>query len=1031
MGIAIAYRSFLAHFYIPGSTSAKYTFYIAENRYNHAGAEGIYPDILWNNSDLYDNYKQQYKPKLASKQGGKGVPTYITLTGTYTDYRSTQWAVNYTVYLGKNNYDDFHIDRNSEYTNKITIKGLRNNNSYKEYDDEGNLVDQHVWIDHRVNVSTTDISKHVTITRETLIDAHIEVRPLRINLAGSNYQRAAIYLPKYPDGNAWKQLDEIMGGANENWIAIENNNGSTNKGTLYSSNGKRRYFTTSLIEELHSQSASINIDSDGNKYINLVDGDCAWLYFDENASSATRRARIDVVFYPSSGSAVTESYYVYQSGYAESGGQKFENYEEYLHSYDSSDNYGLTTSPTDYTQKGLEWGYKGTVFSKNNIVSQVDIGWVLGNTTANLPYIQDLRYDYFCGTDLSSNSMGYIYSANTSWNALTDVQKQNETGLYFTDRATQNAPTPITIMDLNMRPSSAYQYCLSKNKFKEDADGNHTLDIHWYLPDVNELESVFKANHADADLYADAYYWSSQPSYTDLLGGTILDAIESVLGDTKIIDEDANNARAVSKTSTDNISRDQQHRIRCFYSSTGIDGVNMKDRVPSGLGGIIKIPMTVRDNGFFNSEAWLKSLEKDITQYPNPTPTYNFPEGKTYATGNSKRDDADDDFSGKEEDGTHYYNLNPLDSKNWGQISASGKTYYRTIHESKWPGLTQYDVKNVELLGYSAICELTNEKKKIVRSEIVRTGFKIESMPDVSGVFLDHNEGDGKTLKISFSKGQNDENHSPKYEYYNETSTTITEWAKEWYTPTYTADPNNGKEETFKGSDRSLETTAEAERLLKHEQLERSGYEITSSKTVRTGNKWYNYKYHYEIVASINKYYYASPGGWGTEKKTKDGVATSPKKSNVDALTIYGGNTFTITAEKGYRIRSIKVNFSDDNGVKNVTGDLVDISYRNLRLVDGRQTLPTTAAPDYMSYSGDGQAGWFQWTAPTVDEYASSVTLKLVAYVPADGTNVLRPTSFQYANPTQANLYQSDLETSIVIDSFEIRVEEDKSSTTD
>ena len=29
-----------------GSTSAKYTFYIAENRYNHAGAEGIYPDIL-------------------------------------------------------------------------------------------------------------------------------------------------------------------------------------------------------------------------------------------------------------------------------------------------------------------------------------------------------------------------------------------------------------------------------------------------------------------------------------------------------------------------------------------------------------------------------------------------------------------------------------------------------------------------------------------------------------------------------------------------------------------------------------------------------------------------------------------------------------------------------------------------------------------------------------------------------------------------------------------------------------------------
>ena len=77
-----------------GSTSSKYTFYIAENRYNHGGTAGIYPSDSWLTSDLYDNYKQQYKPKLARKDGGEGVPTYITVTGKYKDYRSKEWAVN-------------------------------------------------------------------------------------------------------------------------------------------------------------------------------------------------------------------------------------------------------------------------------------------------------------------------------------------------------------------------------------------------------------------------------------------------------------------------------------------------------------------------------------------------------------------------------------------------------------------------------------------------------------------------------------------------------------------------------------------------------------------------------------------------------------------------------------------------------------------------------------------------------------------------------------------------------------------------
>ena len=168
----------------------------------------------------------------------------------------------------------------------------------------------------------------------------------------------------------------IMGGNNENWIAIENNNGKSNKGRLYLTNGKRKYFTTSLIEELHAESSEIKIDSDANRYIPLKDGDCAWIYFDENSTSTTRQAKIDVVFSYFEGDkkfSVTESYYVYQAGYHQIGDLKFENYEEYLHSYDSEDNYNLQTSFVDYTQQGLNWGFQSNRVSANMHASPINL----------------------------------------------------------------------------------------------------------------------------------------------------------------------------------------------------------------------------------------------------------------------------------------------------------------------------------------------------------------------------------------------------------------------------------------------------------------------------------------------------------------------------------------------------------------------------------------------------------------------------------------------------------------------------------
>ena len=81
------------------TNSSTFTFYMAESRYNHGGTDGIYP------ADLPDENRQQYKPLLATSGTGSpatGLATYVTVNGTYIDYRGTSWTVNYKVYLGKN-----------------------------------------------------------------------------------------------------------------------------------------------------------------------------------------------------------------------------------------------------------------------------------------------------------------------------------------------------------------------------------------------------------------------------------------------------------------------------------------------------------------------------------------------------------------------------------------------------------------------------------------------------------------------------------------------------------------------------------------------------------------------------------------------------------------------------------------------------------------------------------------------------------------------------------------------------------------
>lgn len=1020
------------------------TFYISENRYNHnSDLRGIYPDDGWLTSTpsedvknyrspdddtklngvkyFYDDIIQQYKPKLADK--GEGEATYALISGTYTDYRGATWTVNYKVYLGKDNAHNFHVDRNSIYTNNITIKGIRNNDSH---DGEGQ-----VWIDHRVNVTgASGAANHVTITRETLIDSHIEVRPLRVSWPENEYVGVRVYLPTNSDGSL------------VNWIGIERFTGENNQeGTIYcyqgnQSTGKRKYFTTTLISELQSKEGEFGVKEDsGRKYVYLLNGECAWIYFDENNTASQREATINLEFYPASGSTTTEQYIVKQRGLQSIGGYKVESYEEYLHSYDSDDKYNLSTSPADYTQQGLAWGFPKQTISEDIIVSATQLE-ALGISIQD--YVSQ-RYDYFHKSDIPSGETYYPYINNGSgW-----VTASYGTGLIFTDRA--SAKKDVTIKDMGTIPDNAYQYCLSKNKFKEDPDGNHTLDIHWYLPDVYELQAVLDANQSAEDFGADSYYWSSQPAED---GSSI-----TILGyELSIKNEDGDNARAVSKSGKTDLDRSAQHRIRCFYDATGITA-DMSDRAPDGVGGNYNFYMKAYNgnaHAYFNYMLSGATTTSDnsttsTTNYGNENlayPTFDNP-GSEFDYFSGVVDQIGNDVQG--------FGKNPADQNNWSTYSVLGQTYYYTLHN--FTGLSVYTMENATFANAS---RPTTTKKSQVSVKSAKTRRSLNSsLPTASLNTLDHLTN-GDMLKISFSNDKNT-SHSPVF-----TFSELVNGSKEvtttryWQVPTYAQTTYTPKAESNSGTSvKSAQGRATALRQSTALANAKSAGETAALQAAKDQvesdypNRNYSYgtpSYTYgtpsyslagrrctitvtctisftatATTSPISYYANATGGGWdnGTSvTKTVDGIET-------DELRMYCGNSFTISLADAYKndyeITKVKVYFSGDNFVG--TSGTLGEDYIYTRFVDANISLPqektiskqgsteTLQLPG-MDYHDDTEAGTgsHQWTG----NGRQSVTLVLADYFIS---NNIWDNSYTYKYATAA----TNLSKYIVIDRIEVK----------
>lgn len=817
--------------------SIPFTFYMAESRFNRSEDNaredliGIYPedwltpaededvkgwtDLTAEQKKLpqnklngvkygYDHLIQQFKPKIVEQASnpspGAGLATYVLLTGTYKDYRGTNWNVNYKVYLGKDNAQNFHVDRNSEYTNYISIKGIRHRQ-------EGSYGEGDVWIDHRVNVSLGSgqgPDNCVTITRETLLDAHIEVRPLRVQWSGTTYDRVNIYLPTGSDGQL---LD---------WIGIEKFTGENcQDGATYcfvlnpatqnnESIGKRKYFTTGLINELQTMGGELGVKTgeDGRKFLDFYNGHCAWIYFDENTTASAREAVIRLEFYKNDRMTAAEEYTIRQKGLQTIEGTNYivESYEEYLHSYDSEDKYNLSTSPVDYTQQGLAWG-KVEKLSTDIIVA-----------AAPIPGLRGERYDYFHQGDVPPGDNYYTYTKNSSgsWDYLTpDATDNFSTGLYFTNRAATKKL--MTVRDMASVPDNAYEYCLSKNKYNET---DNTLDIHWYLPDVYELKAVLAASQSDgnaADFGSDSYYWSSQPSFSGQL-----------IQNLSWIDEVEENARAVSSESggtVKDISRILQNRIRCFYSADGIRGVDMNNRVPDGLGGNYTFLMQGKpDNGYFHNlvaAAGTEDTDETVIEDFDDTEWYDYPtrENSLGVAGAEFNYVEIKDVQNITREG---FEVNP--QENWKEYILDLGTFgeYPTEHYTTlatYPGLVRETLQkfgrdalnitiSIPLLGNITLLQIA-ERLGIN----VDNWFQIEAYKPIEGTVKSQTQiKESSSIKdmtqiplpeelnplndkLTISLGTaNSKGNKPDFEYYEVVSKNTTPYTREWVPPVYNDD---------------------------------------------------------------------------------------------------------------------------------------------------------------------------------------------------------------------------------------------------
>ena len=204
------------------------------------------------------------------------------ITGQFRDHQNLYWDVNYTIYLGSDNYGDFNILRNAEYNNIVTIRGIQNANDMSD-------VEGAISIDHRVDVKRSQPAI-ITLRREVLLDSHFEIRPLRIrksnieNIGNINAVKVEVVNPESAN---WMRIERSFGDGTP-----ENSPQTTVNGVVKSiyidedsnspSYGKRRFFTYNLIDGKNADATDATLKNSTSVILPITEAtECCWIYVDE------------------------------------------------------------------------------------------------------------------------------------------------------------------------------------------------------------------------------------------------------------------------------------------------------------------------------------------------------------------------------------------------------------------------------------------------------------------------------------------------------------------------------------------------------------------------------------------------------------------------------------------------------------------------------------------------------------------------------------------------------------------------------
>ena len=475
--------------YAQGATTAKFYFYLPERYLSPSKniddvlpvelKKGTYDKTVDDDQNGYRDAEEKYHQRFKNLLTDGKSATYVAIKGKYTDHHENTYDVDYNIYLGGNNYDDFNIIRNTHYENSVTIRGI--SASDDQADNEHGIS-----IDWRVNVERST-PLVIGLRRESLLDAHFEVRPLRLRLVGENIPTgtSATVQILNQDGTAtdipgWVRLEE-SGSTDDYYITAE--------GT---SKGKRKYFTTNLVTETLANSGKTIAVNNLNELNKTV-----WIYVDENPTTTSRAALLRVTY-----DGDEQDFEIVQHGLHKvtNEGRTYyiEQYEEYLYNFDSEDSYG------QIKEEGMPWGLIDVQLSNEHQSFTIN-----EDNTAWRTYIEAnptiVTYDFYTWEQdsLVMKNAGIIEKLN-------DKRWHEYAGQHFTGDIYKKSNGEVRYLSMDQQAKGAVEYCYSRNKI--NADGS--VDVKWYLPSAGELEDFIVAAYSSFEEFQDNYYWTSQPAYT-------------------------------------------------------------------------------------------------------------------------------------------------------------------------------------------------------------------------------------------------------------------------------------------------------------------------------------------------------------------------------------------------------------------------------------------------------------------------------------------------------------------------------------